>query len=238
MSTDEIPFDTDEDITENLPMNLEEEMAKELATLTDQTGDGGTPLIKIGPGGEFLEIPGVGAAGTEVDLIIVGQINRKEYYKGKYNANKIVPPTCFGFGYVKHNNLTPHEGSATPMCETCKDCELNVWEQGSPKECKDMVWLVCVAPDDPHGQLALIRVSPTGLTSWRAHVRNTKAKFNLPVIGVYTKVGIQQAGNSDRHTFKFGFGGKNPRVPHETLAVVMARREEAKPILERVYTYD
>lgn len=224
----------------NLPMDLKAEMERRLARLKDQTGEGSTSAIKIARDGSCLEIPGRDAAGPTATVIVLDAINRKEYYPGKFNPNKIVPPRCYALGHAKHNELVASQGSEEIMCPKCADCELNVYEKDSPKDCKDMVWLAVVAPDDPEGEILVVKVSPTGLKYWRNHVKTVQARFKMDPLCCYTELRIAQAGNSDRKTFGFGIAtyNGNQRVPLEALQKLIGRSDETTPVLEREYEYE
>lgn len=179
----------------NLPMNLEDEIKKQLQAQKGQLG--ALPSNKISTKNKKFTLPN-GQSGEEIEVVILDFVWAMVNYPGVYNSNNPQQPNCFAIGRDNpmSGQLKPHENSAEPQFEDCKDCPKNQWQSapsGNGKACKNQRRLIVLPPDATEDTEPMtIYVSPGGLKHFDAYVSRLSAEHQVLPVQVITKMSFDQ----------------------------------------------
>lgn len=212
----------------NLPVDANEQMAREVAALANRIQAPSGNKIAITQDKQF-KLPN-GDADDTMQGIIVDFVSYNAYYDKPYNPNDITPPNCFALGEVP-SELSRSDNSPDPQCDgPCAGCWANQWKSSptsNGKACGNHKLLAILPPNaDAETPLMLLKVSPTGLKSFDGYVASVARNFQRPPYGVITEVSFDE--NSTYATLRFG----NPQpCSTDQLALAMSRREEARAML-------
>lgn len=216
-------------MTDNLPVNIEEQLKKQLATLNSRTGP--APSNKISTRGKKFTLPG-GRSGTDLHVIVLDWRYVPAHYPGAYNPNQPQDPDCFAVGPASPDsgNLAPHESITKPHSDNCKTCPKNQWKSGAGgkgKACKNQVRLL-VVPADASGNTdpMTLYVSPTAVKHWERYVNDLNQYDGLSEIQVVTHVTFDP--NETYPTLRFAKLDK-----HANLNEMWALRQRHQAIVER-----
>lgn len=147
---------------ENLPVNYEEELAKDKAVIKERIGALGGTYVRINRDKTF-GLPGDQTTPTLTGVIVeFAALN--QYYKGRFDPKNLQGPVCVASGQIIHK-LVPFERSPEKQAESCDACPMNQWgSEGRGKACKNQRQLALVAPDaQGDGPIMLLKISPTGV---------------------------------------------------------------------------
>lgn len=170
--------------------SVESAIAKRIANVA-QTTEAPTNKRISTKGGVFT-LPGGETNKGPIHSVVVDSIRQNNYYTAAYNPNELAPPDCFSIGR-NIDEMTPSPNAKDPQFDgLCKDCPKNQFGSttngGKGKACTNNLNLALLPEEfDDNSDLLLIRVAPTGLTSWNKHVRALASK-SLDPIQVVTEI--------------------------------------------------
>lgn len=171
----------------NLPVDITAAQAAEVALMKKRVN---APMgDKIKTKGKVFTLPD-GTSGTELQCIVVDFVTAHKYYPTGYVEGSPLPPSCFALG-LEQSGMTPSVNSVDKQCESCTACWANQFKSaptGKGKACKNERLLAILPLDaDADTPLAILEVSPTGLTSFDAAVTKA-ANANKPLRSFVTKI--------------------------------------------------
>ena len=223
----------EEAVTPNLPVNLEDEIRKQLEAQKGQLG--ALPANKIGLKNKEFTLPD-GQKGPTLECVLLDFVWFMVNYPGAYNANNPQKPNCFAVGRENPEpkpgeiGLKPHPDVKDPQSETCEECPKNQWKSahsGNGKACKNQRRLVVLAPDADGGSEPMsMYVSPGGLKFFDAYVSRLQNEHGLLPVQVITKVSFDV--NQTYPLLNFEFVAK-----HDNLNLMWGKREQAQELLFR-----
>lgn len=179
--------------------------------------------------------------GTELDapvgVVVVSYAHENAYYDGVFDPDNPQPPACCAIGIVRSEELVPLEESPKVQAEQCFGCEHNEFgsdARGRGKRCKNQYRVALLPSDDPTGDLAFIRVSPTGLKQFESFIRKAEMQASHPV-GVYATMDF----DADEEYERVIFESDSEIEDAETLQQFIDRMDEAdERIVEPGYAFD
>lgn len=215
--------------TNNLPVNIEEEMKKALMAQKGQLG--ALPSNKISLKNKEFTLPD-GQKGKELECVILDFAWFMVNYPGAFNANNPQQPNCFALGRDNPDSgeLKPFETAADPQHDNCKECPKNQWKSaatGNGKACKNQRRLI-VLPADATAQdePMTLYVSPGGLKYFDAYVSRLANEHKLLPVQVITKISFDPNQTYPLLNFEF-------LAPHADLNLMWAKREGGQELLFR-----
>lgn len=215
--------------TTNLPVNLEDEIKKQLQAQKGQLG--ALPSNKISLKNKEFTLPN-GQTGKELECIILDFAWFMVNYPGVYNANNPQQPNCFAVGRANPDSgdLKPHEDAAEPQHDNCKECPKNEWRSapsGNGKACKNQRRLVVLAPDaDESSEPMTLYVSPGGLKHFDAYVSRLSAEHKVLPVQVVTRITFDP--DQTYPLLRFEMVG-----PHDNINLFWGKRDAAQDLLFR-----
>ena len=173
----------------NLPANIEQQFADEVAALQKRISAPSGDRITVTQAKTF-KLPN-GLEVDELECVVVDFAAANYWYDSQFDRNNIVPPKCFAIG-LEPAGLTASDNSPHKQCESCAGCWANQFKSasnGRGKACSN-TRLLCVLPVDADEDtpLQIIKVSSTGLKSFDGHVASVAQKAGVPIRGVITKI--------------------------------------------------
>lgn len=215
--------------TPNLPVNLEDEIKRQLAAQKGQLG--ALPSNKIGLKDKEFKLPN-GQTGATLECVILDFAWFMVNYPGAYNSNNPQQPNCFAVGRENPDSgdLKPHESSADKQHDDCKSCPKNEWKSaptGNGKACKNQRRLVVLPPnatedDDP----MTVYVSPGGLKHFDAYVSRLASEHGVLPVQVITEISFDKNQSYPLLQFKL-------LEKHSNMNLFWAKREQAQEMLFR-----
>lgn len=178
--------------TENLPVNVEDMIKKQLAAQRGQLG--ALPSNKIGLKNKEFTLPDGQKSPGPLECIILDFVWFMVHYPGVYNANNPQQPNCFAVGREnpEGGELAPHESVPKPLGENCRDCEKNQWgsaPSGKGKACKNQRRLIVVPPNfDESTEPMTMYVSPGGLKNFDKYVSRLNNEHGVLPVQVVTAI--------------------------------------------------
>lgn len=205
----------------NLPVDVNEQMAAEVAAMQSRISAPSGDRIAATQQKTF-KLPN----GTEVDTlecVIVDFAAANMYYAAAYDRNNITPPDCFALG-LEPAILTPSDNSPDKQAESCSSCPQNQFgSAGKGKACTNTRLLGLLPTDaDINTPLMILKVSPTGIRAFDAHVNSVVRSYSMPLRGVITEISFDQS--SDYATMRFRAIGPAPK---ELVMMAQSRKEES-----------
>lgn len=237
--------------TGNALVNWQAEMEKDAraAEVMEQNSGGGSFFsVKSGQ----LSFDGTPLPGNQMAVVIVDSIFEHVFYEGKFNPDNPSPPTCFAFGrdsedaMVPHNTVFEHKQEQNPTCKGCPQSEWGSAETGRGKACRQIRRLGVVAGgqfdrdgkfvqnDELNGALGFLKIPVTSVKGYAGFVKQVAGALNRPPYGIFTKVAVVPDA---KNQFAVTFTPIGP-VPDELMQEVMARRTEAKALIDSPYNLD
>lgn len=219
----------DESKTPNLPMNMEEEIKKQLAAQKGQLG--ALPANKISLKNKEFTLPD-GRKGKELECVILDFVWLMAHYPGVYNSNNPQQPNCFAIGREnpEGGDLVPHADAAEPQGENCKECVKNKWKSapsGNGKACKNQRRLIILPPDaDDAAEAMTMYVSPMGLKNFDAYVSRLAADHKVLPVQVITRITFD--ADVTYPLLKFELVG-----PHDNMNLFWSKRDQSQELLFR-----
>ncbi|CAB4143214.1 hypothetical protein UFOVP435_79 [uncultured Caudovirales phage] len=227
-----------------LPMNWEEEMAKEaVAVATAEAKVGGSKSFSIKAG--ILSYGGSPIPGGKMKVVVLASAFANRFYTEGYDPNEIVPPSCFSFSETGED-MVPHEKAQDKQAETCAECPHSRWgsavdNKGKPtngKACRNSRTLVLISADKLDAataastESATLSIPATSLTAWGSYVKAVSGAYKRPPYGVITEVSVQpDAAKQVSVTFTL----VEPIRSREVLAEIYNRKAQALEEAMRPY---
>lgn len=218
------------DETENLPVNVEDMIKKQLQQQKGQLG--ALPSNKIALKNKEFTLPDGQKSSGPLECIILDFVWFMVHYPGAYNSNNPQQPNCFATGREnpEGGGLKPHETVSKPQGENCADCPRNQWGSaltGKGKACKNQRRLIIVTPDfDEASDPMTIYVSPGGLKNFDKYVSRLNNEQGVLPVQVIT--GITFDKDQSYPLLKFKFVERHSRVSD-----AWALRERSQDLLFR-----
>lgn len=137
--------------------------------------------------------------GDKINCVIVDSMIEYNFYKEKYNADKLVSPVCYAYGH-KEKDLKPHEDAEEPQHENCVECPNNEWgsdpEGGKGKACKNTRRIALIPADaalTPEGiagaDIVFAKIPVTSVRNFSNFV-NQVATLGVPPFGVLCEISV------------------------------------------------
>lgn len=209
----------------SLPVDIAEQEAREIAEYQKRLQAPTGNRITVTQSKTF-KLPN----GDEIDsleCIILDFVAAYFYYPDAFERGNITPPACFAIG-LEPTTLVPSPNSPDKQAEACSGCWANQFgSSGKGKACQNTRLLAVVTPDaDADSPIYLLKVSPTAIKSYDAHVGAIVRSFAKPVRGVVTKISFSQ----DAEYASMRFSVLAPCTKDQQ-AMAYSRLDEAKTIL-------
>lgn len=207
----------------NLPANVAQQLAAEVAAITSRIGSPSGDRIKVTQGKRFRMPSGEEHAGP-IQAVIVDFVSANFLYDGAFDPNDITPPSCAAIGQ-DIATLAAYDDAPEKQCDTCAACPMNQFgSAGRGKACQNTRLLYLLPPDgDAETPGMILKVSPTALRSFDGYVASIARSFSAPPVAVITEISLDP--NVDYPSLRFG----NPQpCPPELLQLALSRREEAR----------
>lgn len=210
----------------NLPVDISAQFATEIAEYAKRIQAPSGDRIAVTQRKTF-KLPN-GDEVEELEAVIVDFVAANYYYVGAYDPSNITPPECFAIG-LEPSGLTPSANSPDKQCNACAGCWANQFKSaGKGKACQNTRLLALITPDaDAESPIYTLKVSPTALKSFDAHVSQVMRSFQAPIRAVRTRISFSQ--DSDFATLRFAVIGPADK---ELLMVAQSRLAEARERLQ------
>lgn len=214
--------------TSNLPVNYEEQLAKEAADISKRIAAPSGDRIRFNGNQSFTTPDGM--EGDTLEVVIVDFISSNLFYDGPYDRDNPAPPGCFALG-AEPSSLVPSANSPAKQADTCASCPNNQFgsaANGKGKACKN-TRLLAVSPvsaldnpDEP-APVWVLSIPPTSMKAFDAYVHSLAAKHRTVPIGVVTQIALDE--NSQYAAPRCSL--VRP-LKGDELKVFMERRQEAR----------
>lgn len=208
-----------------LPVDIAEQERKELEALSKRlqapTGNRITvtqsKTFKL-PNGDELD---------SLECIVVDFMAAYYYYTDAFERGNITPPACFALG-LEPTMLVPHDSAPNKQAEACAGCWANQFgSSGKGKACQNTRLLAVMTPDaTDDAPLYLIKVSPTAIKSFDAHVGAVARTFVKPIRGVVTRISFSE--DAEYASMRFSVIGPCTK---DQYALATSRKVEAVELL-------
>ena len=214
----------------NLPVNIEDQIKKELAEQSKQLG--ALPSNKIQLKDKKFTLPDGQSEPGPIEVVVLDFIWCMSHYPGVYNANNPQQPNCFAIGRDKPDSglLIPDSTVTNPQGKDCKTCPQNEWGSaptGRGKACKNQRrLLVAPAKLDEDTEPMTMYVSPGGLKNFDSYVSRLKNEHGLLPVQVITKVQFDK--HQSYPLLQFSFVSK-----HNDVNLAWALKERWSDMLTR-----
>lgn len=178
--------------TTNLPVNVDDQIKKQLQAQKGQLG--ALPTNKIGLKNKEFTLPDGQKSPGPLECIILDFAWFMVHYPGVYNSNNPQQPNCFAVGREnpEAGSLLPHETVENAQGENCKDCAKNQWgsaHTGKGKACKNQRRLILVPPNfDETTEAMTMYVSPGGLKNFDKYVSRLNNEHGVLPVQVITSI--------------------------------------------------
>ena len=211
----------------NLPVNYEEQLAKESAEISKRISAPTGDRIRFNMNKAFITPDGM--EGEALEVVIVDFVSSNLFYDGPFDRDNPQPPGCFAIG-TEPSLLVPSPSSPNKQAETCSSCPNNQFgsaNNGKGKACKNTRLLALVpasALDNPKEEapIWILSVPPTSMKAFDTYVGTLAAKHRTVPVGVVTSITLDTANSWASPRFNV----IRPLKGTE-LGVFMPRREEA-----------
>lgn len=218
--------------TPNLPVNIEEQIKKELAEQNKQIG--ALPSNKIQLKEKMFTLPDGQSSPGPFEVVVLDFIWFMAHYPGVYNPSSPQQPNCFAVGRDKPDSgeLKPHANVKKPQGKTCEEsvCPKNKWKSaqtGNGKACKNQRRLIVVPPNfDSETEGMTMYVSPSGLKNFDAYVVRLKNEHGILPFQAITEITFDKDKTYPLLKFKF-------LAKHNNVSVAYSLREQFQSILWR-----
>lgn len=191
--------------------------------------------------------------GNQMCVVILDAVRENTFYREKFNADLVVPPTCYAFGRG-NDDMGPHESMQAdlsyfePQSDSCSTCPMNEFgsaDTGKGKACANRRRLAVIPAgfyskkpktrdyelelfDDPKhfqtAEIAFMKLPATSVKEWSKYVTQLSAQFHRPSFGVITKIWLE---NDAKTQFKVHFE-MIEELPTDLAPIIFARNEEAR----------
>ena len=173
----------------NLPVNYEEQLAKEAAEIAKRISAPTGDRIRFNANRAFITPDGM--EGETLEVVIVNFVSSNLFYDGLFDRDNPQPPGCFAIG-PEPSLLVPSPNSPNKQAETCSSCPNNQFgsaQNGKGKACKNTRLLALMpasALDNPKEEapIWILSVPPTSLKAFDSYVHTLSAKHKTVPVGV------------------------------------------------------
>lgn len=206
----------------NLPVDVNAAMQAEMEQIQKRISAPSGDRIMVTQGKTF-KLPN-GSELDELEAVVVDFCAANFYYTEAYDRGNVIPPACFALG-LEPAMLEASSNSPDKQCASCAACWANQFgSSGKGKACQNTRLLALLTPDaDAETPLYLLKVSPTAIKNFDAHVNSVANSFKMPVRAVVTQITFSQ--ESEYATLRF----KTLRPADEDLLIMAhGRLEEAR----------
>lgn len=210
----------------NLPVNYEEQLAKEAAEIAKRIAAPTGDRIRFNANRAFITPDGM--EGETLEVVIVDFVSSNLFYDGPFDRDNPQPPGCFAIG-PEPSLLVPSPNAPNRQAETCTSCPNNQFgsaPNGKGKACKNTRLLalmpVTALDSEEDAPIWILSVPPTSLKAYDSYVHSLASKHKTVPIGVVTEISLDPANTFASPRFRV----VRPLQGKE-LGVFMERREEA-----------
>lgn len=206
----------------NLPVDVNAAMQAEMEQIQKRISAPSGDRIMVTQGKTF-KLPN-GSELDELEAVVVDFCAANYYYTEAFDRGNVIPPACFALG-LEPAMLEASSNSPDKQCASCAACWANQFgSSGKGKACQNTRLLALLTPDaDAETPLYLLKVSPTAIKNFDAHVNSVANSFKMPVRAVVTQITFSQ--ESEYATLRF----KTLRPADEDLLIMAhGRLEEAR----------
>lgn len=211
----------------NLPINYEEQLAKEAAEISSRIATPASDRIRYS-GNQYFITPD-GMEGETLEVVITDFVSANLFYDRPFDRGNPMPPGCFAIG-LEPSMLVPSPNSPNRQSETCATCPNNQFGSaitGKGKACKN-TRLLAVLPsealDNPEQESPIwtLSVPPASVKTFDSYVHTLSVKHRTIPVGMVTQISLDPASSfaSPR------FSAVRP-LKGEELGIFMSRRAEA-----------
>jgi len=212
----------------NLPINYEEQLAKEAAEIAKRIAAPTGDRIRIANNRTFVAPDG--SEGETLEGVVVDFVSTNLFYDGPYDRDNPQPPACFAIG-PEPSTLVPSANSPSKQADTCSSCPNNQFgsaTNGKGKACKNTRLLAVVpitALDNPgeDAPIWILSVPPTSLKAYDSYVHTLASKHRTVPIGVITEISLDPEATYASPRFRV----VRPLAKDE-FPVFMSQRESAR----------
>lgn len=185
----------------NLPVDVNAAMAAEMEQIQKRISAPSGDRIMVTQGKTF-KLPN-GSELDELEAVVVDFCAANFYYTEAYDRGNVVPPACFALG-LEPAGLVASDNSPDKQCASCAACWANQFgSSGKGKACQNTRLLALLTPDaDAETPLYLLKVSPTAIKNFDAHVNSVANSFKMPVRAVVTQISFSQESEYATLCFK------------------------------------
>ena len=173
--------------------------------------------------------------GNKIPCVVLSSVIKQSYYDQPYDANNIIPPTCFALGKPGEEEfMAPHKD--VPPAQrghgvACNSCEFFQWGsgRGKGKACGTRRRLALIPTtaletdeDLDKAEIAVLKVPVTSVRNWSSYVNGVSAEHARPTWGVITEISLKPDAKT---TFKVLFSALG--------LIEVSRLPRLQPLIER-----
>jgi hypothetical protein len=209
-----------------LPVDVNAAMAAELLEIQKRISAPSGNRITVTQSKEF-KFPNGLTSTDPFEAIVIDFAAANYYYADAYDRNNVTPPVCHALG-LEPAGLTPSDTVVEPQAGSCASCWANAFgSNGKGKACQNSRLLAVIPLDaDIETPIWIIKVSPTAIRAFDAHVAQVARAYQLPVRGVVTELSFSP--DNDYATLRFRAIGPAPK---DLVMMAQSRKVEAQTLL-------
>jgi hypothetical protein len=183
-------------MTDNLPINWEEELAKQATAVANLER---LSLSNISLRAGVMMFQGVPVPGNKLECVIVAAGFMHRYYSKAFDPNNIQSPDCFALS-TDGQHMVPHELSVDKQADTCERCPQFQWKSdpkgGRGKACKEVRRLVVLPAKSVieggarKAEMAMLTLPVTSIKNWSVYVNGAATEYRRPPWGLLTQISV------------------------------------------------
>ena len=210
----------------NLPTDVNAAMAAEMAEMQKRIAAPSGNRITVTQSKTF-KFPNGLESSDPFEAVVIDFAAANYYYADAYDRNNVTPPVCFALG-LEPAGLSPADSSPEKQAGACAACWANQFgSSGKGKACQNTRLLAVIPTDaDSETPIWLIKVSPTAIRAFDAHVGAVGRSYNMPVRAVITEFSFDP--NSEWASLRFRTIGPAPK---ELVMLAHGMKDEAQKLL-------
>lgn len=210
----------------NLPVDVNAQMAAEMLEITKRISAPSGNRITVTQSKSF-KFPNGLESNDPFEAVVIDFAAANYYYVDAYDRNNITPPVCFALG-LEPASLSPAESAPDKQALACAGCWANQFgSAGKGKACQNSRLLAIIPTDaDADTPIWLLKVSPTAIRAFDAHVGAVARNFNMPVRGIVTEISFSP--DSEYATLRFRAVGPAPK---DLVLMAHGLKDEAQALL-------
>lgn len=229
----------------NLPVNWQEEMAKEATAVSKAF----RPTVgQISTKSGILAYMDQPIPGNKLNVIVLAAIFENNYFEGKFDPKNPRNPVCYAFGKAQPDGslpfMAPPEYVTDPhrKAADCAACPWSKWASdpdspsGKGKRCKEIYKLALVPAatadtDVSKTEIAILRVPVTSRKNFELYVNEAASVFRRPTWGMVTQISLHP---HMRNQFEMKFAPIDP-IPEHQLSNIYPRIGGGYDVLMQKY---